>query len=398
MRRFLKASAILSVLAAVATITCERRALGGSPTAQAESDSDKAQTPDAGQATADGESWKTVVEPRNFVFPDDHAAHKDHRIEWWYYTGNLQTAKGRRFGFELTFFRTGVNRTPTNPSRWTVRDLFITHFAISDVRDRRFHFFERTRRAGVGWAGASTERLHVWNEDWEVRLRGDDHVLKAAEQDCAIELVLTPQKPPVLHGDRGLSQKGPTRGNASYYYSLTRMKTIGSVTVHGQRLPVTGWSWMDHEFSSSFLEKGQQGWDWMSIQLDDGQELMIYQIRRADNTTDAFSSGTIIDREGRPESITHDQFQFTPAAYWRSPRTGARYPVRWRVVLPERQIDLNVTAAFPHQEMNTMKSIGTPYWEGSVTVSGSWQGARARGLGYLEMTGYQGRGLGGVYD
>ena len=347
---------------------------------------------------ASKDAWKKVVSPRPFIFPDDHAAHEDYRVEWWYYTGNLQAKDGRRFGFELTFFRAGINRNPKNPSRWTVRNLHIAHFAISDISEGRFHCFERARRAGVGWAGASTKGYHVWNEDWEARLDGEDHLLKAQQGDCAIELRLSPRKPPVLQGDRGLSQKGPSEGNASYYYSLTRLETSGSLTVDGQTVPVTGLSWMDHEFSSSFLEQGQQGWDWMAIQLDNHQELMIYQIRRNDGTADVHSSGTMIDEQGRAEPLKGHQFQLIAKDRWRSPASGARYPVLWTVSLPEKQTLLRVEAAFPEQEMNTLATIGTPYWEGSVIVTGTWEGKEVRGRGYLEMTGYRGRGLGGVYD
>ena len=343
-------------------------------------------------------AWQKVIAPRPFVFPDDHAAHEDYRVEWWYYTGNLQTDDGRRFGFELTFFRAGVDKNPKNPSRWAVRDLYIAHFAISDIRDRRFHFYERSRRAGVGWAGASTERYHVWNEDWEVRLDGEDHLLKAQDGDCAIQLWLSPKKPHVLQGDRGLSQKGPSEGNASYYYSLTRLETSGSLTIEEETMPVTGLSWMDHEFSSSFLEQGQQGWDWMAIQLDNNQEMMIYQIRRNDGTPDIHSSGTVIDERGRADPLRNDQFQLIPEDRWHSPDSGARYPVLWTVRLPEKQTLLRVQAAFPEQEMNTLATIGTPYWEGSVIVTGTWEGEEVRGRGYLEMTGYRGRGLGGVYE
>jgi len=344
------------------------------------------------------DAWKKVVAPRPFTFPDDHAAHEDYRVEWWYYTGNLQTVDGRRFGFELTFFRAGVDKNPKNPSRWAVRDLYIAHFAISDIRDRRFHFFERSRRAGIGWAGASTERYHVWNEGWNVRLEGNDHLLKARDGDYAIQLRLSPRKLPVLQGNQGLSQKGPTEGNASYYYSLTRMDTSGSLTLKGKRIPVTGLSWMDHEFSSSFLEQGQQGWDWMAIQLDNNQELMIYQIRCNDGTPDVHSSGALVDEHGRTEALRNDQFQLIPEDRWRSPNNGAQYPVLWTVRLTEKQTLLRVQAAFPEQEMKTLATIGTPYWEGSVIVTGTWEGEEVRGRGYLEMTGYQGRGLGGVYD
>jgi predicted secreted hydrolase len=354
----------------------------------------------AGQAAdelAAAAAWKNVVEPRTFVFPDDHAAHEDYRVEWWYYTGNVQSATGRHFGFELTFFRVGVNQRPRNPSRWTVRDLYIAHFAVADIAARRFHFFERSRRAGIGAAGAASARYHVWNDQWAARLDGATHRLVAAAGNCAIELSLTPQKPPVLHGKRGLSQKGPTVGNASHYYSLTRLQTVGAVTVDGQTFAVSGCSWMDHEFSSSFLEPGQRGWDWMALQLENGHELMIYQIRRNDGTSDVHSSGTIVDPDGQAEPLGHRQFQLLPVAFWRSPHNDARYPVRWTVRLPGRRTELRVAAAFPDQEMNTLVSIGTPYWEGSVAVTGSWQGVNVRGRGYLEMTGYAGKGLGDVY-
>ncbi len=345
--------------------------------------------PAAQSAERDAEGWKTVAAPRRFDFPRDHAAHEDYRLEWWYYTGNLAAGDGRPFGFELTFFRAGVDREPVNPSRWAVRDLYIAHFAISDISRGRFHFFERLRRGGIGWAGASTDRLHVWIDQWQVRLEGDDHLLEAGDGDFALALRLSPRKPPVLQGDAGLSQKGPSEGNASYYYSITRMETTGSITAGGRALPVTGWSWMDREFSSSFLETGQQGWDWMSIQLDGDRELMIYQIRRPDGAADVYSSGTIIDAEGRTERLRADQFQLIPGRRWRSPRSGAEYPVEWTVRAPGKNVDLRVRAALSQQEMNTMTSIGIPYWEGAILVEGTWSGTPTTGRGYLEMTGYQ---------
>lgn len=365
---------------------------------QAENRGGRTAADERAEARQGGDSWQKVVQPRPFAFPEDHAAHEDYRVEWWYYTGNVQTPEGRRFGFELTFFRAGVDKNPVNPSRWTVRDLYIAHFAVSDLRDRRFRFFERSRRAGIGWAGASPDRYHVWNGRWEVRLDGDRHLLKAAEDNWAIDLRLSPRKPPVLHGNRGLSQKGPSQGNASYYYSLTRMETSGSLTVDGRVFPVTGSSWMDHEFSSSFLEEGQQGWDWMALQLENGRELMIYQIRRSDGTPDVHSSGTIVAPDGRADPLRHDEFRLIPGSRWRSPNTRARYPIEWTVRVPQRGIELQVRAAFPNQEMNTLATIGTPYWEGSVTATGTWNGREVQGRGYLEMTGYRGRGLGGIYD
>lgn len=343
-------------------------------------------------ATPD-EAWQKAVQPRALVFPRDHAAHEDYRVEWWYYTGNVEADDGRRFGYELTFFRTGVVREPRIASPWAVRDLYVAHFAISDLAAGKFHMFQRVKRAGMGWAGAATDRYHAWNGQWQVHLEGDEHLLSASEDGTELELRLTPRKPPVLHGVGGLSRKGPTAGNASHYYSLTRLDTQGTLTVAGQSAAVRGLSWMDHEFSSSFLEQGQLGWDWFSIQLDDHRELMIYQIRRDDGSVDPFSSGTIVATDGRATAIGRDQFRLTPSRRWRSPQTGTEYPIQWRLQMPGRRLDLTVEAALDCQELDTRASVGFPYWEGSIDVRGAWDDRPVRGRGYLEMTGYGGQNL-----
>ena len=233
--------------------------------------------------TADG--WRQAAPGRAFVFPADHASHPDYKVEWWYYTGNVVDADGRRYGYQLTFFRIGVDPKPENPSRWAVRDLFMTHLAVTDVDGRVFRFAERVNRAGVGWAGAATDVYRVWNEDWEGRLDPSTgrHVLRAAEGGLGVELELEPGKAPVRHGRDGYSQKGTDAGNASHYYSLTRMPTRGTLTIDGRTVAVEGLSWMDHEFGTSFLESGQRGWDWFSIQFDDGTELMIFQLLNQQN-------------------------------------------------------------------------------------------------------------------
>ncbi|NLX96449.1 MAG: carotenoid 1,2-hydratase [Rhodopirellula sp.] len=340
--------------------------------------------------------WKSAVEPHPFRFPEDHAAHENYRIEWWYYTGNLETRDGRRFGYQLTFFRTGVVREPENPSRWTIRDLYTAHFAVSDIDRRQFHFFERVNRRGIGWAGAETDTYHVWNGDWKVRLEGNSHHLVAEQDQCRIALTLSPTKPPVLHGEAGLSQKGPSTGNASHYYSQTRMQTTGLLTVGGREFPVHGTSWMDHEFSTSFLEEGQQGWDWFAVQLDDGRELMIYQIRRADGTPDPHSSGTLVAADGAAVHLGIDQFSLVPGRRWRSGETTATYPIQWTVRVPGQRLEFDVRAAFSDQEMNTIGSTGLAYWEGAVVIEGRSEGKPVRGRGYLEMTGYAGKSLGRV--
>ena len=232
--------------------------------------------------------WKYATAGYKFAFPRDHASHPDYKIEWWYYTGNVTAADGRRFGYQVTFFRVGVEHTPANPSRWAIRDLFMTHLAVSDSAGKRYRFSEKLSRGGPGLAGARTDRYDAWNDNWTATLneRGQ-HVLKAPGHDAGIDLVLDEGRPPIIHGSNGISQKGAQPGNASHYYSLTRMPTSGTLTIDGERVTVSGHSWMDHEFGTSFLEPEQRGWDWLAIQLADGRELMLYQLRRADGSRDS---------------------------------------------------------------------------------------------------------------
>ena len=344
--------------------------------------------------SADRMAWKAADPGYTLSFPRDHAAHPDHRIEWWYYTGNLRAADGRRFGYQLTFFRFGVDRQPVNPSRWAVRDLYMAHFAVTDVEQAAHHVAERLNRAGVGWAGASTETLHVWNDGWSVTLDEGGtpvHRLTAAGDDggLALELRLDAAGPPVLHGVNGFSRKGSEAGNASHYYSLTRMRTTGRLVVDGEAIEVEGSSWMDHEFGTSFLEPAQAGWDWFSIQLDDGTDLMVYVMRRTDGARDRHSSGTLVSAAGIAP-LRVDDYRLTPGRRWTSPASGAAYPVTWRIEIPPHGIALEVTAAVDAQELETGQSTGVTYWEGAIDVRGTRDGVPVIGAGYLEMTGYAG--------
>ena len=359
-------------------------------------------------AAGQPDGWKHAAPGRPIVLPADHASHPDYKLEWWYYTGNLDAEGGRRFGYQLTFFRIGVDVAPVNRSRWAVRDLFVAHLAITDVDGRRHEFVERLNRAGPGWAGASTDTLHVWNEDWEVTAARaaphEDgsaaarvHHLRASEKGVGVDLRLLETRPPVLHGDAGYSRKGSDPGNASHYYSLARMPTEGTVTAGGRRWQVTGQSWMDHEFGTSFLEPAQVGWDWFSMQLDDGRELMLFQLRRTDGSIDPHSSGTLVEPGGAVIPITlESEFRLDPERRWTSPESGARYPVVWRVRLPGSGIDLAVSAAVDDQELDTAGSTGVTYWEGAVDISGTAAGRPVRGRGYLEMTGYAGPPMGTI--
>lgn len=358
---------------------------------------------------ADSAAWREAGPDYQFSFPRDHAAHPDNRIEWWYYTGNLETRSGRRFGYQLTFFRIGVVREPGNVSRWALRDLYMAHFAVSDIDRQSFHSFERINRAGIGWAGAevSNRKAHekepsgpepsvrVWNEDWEARIYRGRHTLRASEDGFSLDLMLTPSKNEVVHGEKGVSQKGSSTGT-SHYYSLTRLETSGKIVVDGEDFEVEGRSWMDHEFGTSFLDDRQVGWDWFSIQLEDGRDLMLFQIRGRDGSIDPRSSGTLIEADGRAIHLAGQDFSLAPGHLWRSSDSGARYPTEWEIELARYGLRLTVTAAFEDQELLTPESTGVAYWEGSVAIEGESRGKKIAGRGYLEMTGYAGVNMGAL--
>ncbi len=336
-------------------------------------------------------AWKEATAGHLFAFPRDHASHPDYKIEWWYYTGNVKANDGRRFGYQVTFFRVGIDPAPTNPSKWAIRDLFMTHLAISDPSGQRYRYAEKLTRGGPGLAGAATGRYQVWNDDWTASLndRGQ-HMLKANSPKAGIEFTLDEGKAPAINGIDGISQKGAEAGNASHYYSLTRMPTRGTLVVDGERFDVTGDSWMDHEFGTSFLEPGQRGWDWLSIQLSDNRELMIYQLRRADGSRDPRSSGTLVDGDGRTTHLGVNDFSLTPGRATFTSKNGAVYPVEWAISIPSEKLDLRVTTPLKDQELALERSTGVAYWEGAIDVSGSRAGRAVTGAGYLEMTGYFG--------
>ena len=343
-------------------------------------------------ATANAaDTWKPAAPGYTFTFPSDHAAHPEHRIEWWYWTGNLTAADGHQFGYQLTFFRSGVARQPSTPSKFAIRDLYLAHFAVSDITGTTFHHAHQLHRAGIARAGDAfdpgTGTTRVWNDRWNATISDTGQRLIAHDpvSDIAIELDLTSLKPPALNGIDGYSQKGSDPDNASLYYSLTRLQTTGTVTVADVTHTVTGLSWMDREFGSSFLEPGQQGWDWFSLHLDDGRDLMLYQLRREDGTTDPFSAGTLVETDGTTTHLTSKDFSLTPDRTWKSDTTDATYPVAWTIALPAQNLTLTTTTTFPDQEFTT-ESIS--YWEGAVRVGGS-----TPGRGYLEMTGYSGTAL-----
>lgn len=328
-----------------------------------------------------------------YEFPRDHGSHDRFRTEWWYFTGHVVDGDGSRLGYELTFFRRAIRPVPPPPesSRWAIHQLYLAHFAISDISGDRFFYAEQLSRAALGKAGAEPERLQVWVDEWSAEAASPDHrvlSLRAAAEGFEIDLRLTPQKPPVIHGLEGVSRKGDRPGQASHYYSFTRLRTEGVVHLPNGPRQVTGTSWMDHEFGSADLGAGLVGWDWFSIQLADQTELMFYRLRHADGRPDPASSGTFIAADGRARHLTTDDVTITVLDHWRSPASGARYPSAWRLSIPALGLSLRVSPLMADQELITGKTTGVTYWEGAVTVEGTRRGTSIRGQGYVELTGY----------
>jgi predicted secreted hydrolase len=353
---------------------------------------------DAGFARADS--------PRPFDFPSDHGPHPEYRTEWWYVTGNLRTDAGRRFGYQITFFRSALAaHPPVDASPWRAQQAYMAHFAVADVEAGRFHAFERFARGAGGLAGARAEPFRVWLEDWRLDRAPDARTparvtapaltrpvdaahpplrLRAADGDIALDLLLEPVKPPVFHGDAGLSRKGPEPGNASRYYSWTRIHTSGVVMVGGERQQVEGTSWLDREWGTTALSPGVAGWDWFALQLEDGSELMLYRMRREDGSADPFSGGSYVPVSGPVLPLRAGDAEVTVTAHWTSGRTGARYPSAWRITVPAAGLDAQVRPMLADQEL----ALSVRYWEGAVTVAGEKAGRPLRGVGYVELTGY----------
>jgi predicted secreted hydrolase len=300
----------------------------------------------------------------------------------------LGASGGRSFGYQLTFFRTGLRRSRPGPSQWSVHTLYFAHFAITDESRKSFTFREKISRGALGQAGAKTDQLHVWVDDWSLVMAGKDHLLEAHDPSMAIRLRLTPLKPPVVNGLDGVSQKAEGVGYASHYYSITRMKTSGELTLAGQTLDVVGTSWMDHEFGSNQLRDYQVGWDWFSLQLDNKRELMVYVIRHRDGSPDPYSSGTLTQPDGSARHLRLRDFEIHIRKTWESRKTGARYPAEWGIRVAPANLTLTVTPTVSDQELITRESTLVTYWEGSVRASGQFQGESVSGVGYVELTGY----------
>ncbi|MGD8558889.1 MAG: lipocalin-like domain-containing protein [Gammaproteobacteria bacterium] len=362
-------------------------------------------------------NFARAFKPRDFAFPRDHAAHPEFRHEWWYFTGNVQATTGERFGYELTIFRVALKppaqefispniviseeSSPSDDiSSWRTNHIYMAHLAITDIDNNEFHYTERFSRDALGLAGAGvffreridhdSTRLRVWLDDWSIESVGDTVFpiqISAKHDDFGISLVLKKSKPVVLQGDKGFSVKGDKPGNASYYYSITRMITVGSVTVGGKKYSITGNSWLDREWSTSRLEDDQQGWDWFALQLDDQREIMFYALRREDGSMDIHSAGTIVDKDGTTHKLEQNDVNIQVLRHWQSPHSDINYPAGWIIEIPSQSLELQVTPAINDQELN----LTVRYWEGAVKVSGKYSDSNkiVAGKGYVELAGYE---------
>lgn len=333
-------------------------------------------------------AFSRITQPVPLSFPRDMGAHPDYLSEWWYYTGNLFTDEGRQFAYQLTFFRRAISDPADGmrESEWAADQIYFAHFALVNVEESEHQAWEVYSRGAAGLAGAVTDPVfQVWLNDWQVLQIGENKYQLFAERDgIVLDLRLQDEKGIILHGDQGLSQKGAQPGNASMYFSQTRLVTDGEITIGDMHYLVTGESWMDHEFGTSALGPKQVGWDWFSIQMDNQSELMLFQIRNKEGGVSAESGGSWIGSEGDVTSIKQQEFSLAPLAYWENPQ-GVSYPIKWEIRIPSQNAVLTVLAVMPDQE-NRFSFF--QYWEGAVQVEGVVNGKPVIGYGFLEMTGY----------
>jgi predicted secreted hydrolase len=339
------------------------------------------------------EPWQRAIGPWDWSFPRDHGAHPPFKTEWWYFTGNVRDAQGRRFGYQLTLFRQGIQFKTAQPhSSWSVRDFYFGHFTISDIAANKFHVEERISRGALSDAGAAPGHMDVKLGSWTIQQQGDaeDYKLSAHSTDLDLNLEEKPATPLVLEGVGGLSRKDLGEGNASYYYSYPRLTTNGSLRIGDTTYTVEGESWFDHEFSTSSLGRDEVGWDWFCLQLDNHEEVMLYVLRMKSGAISPVSEGTWIAADGKPHRLPPGSFTIDKTATWRSAASGAVYPAGWHIVVPGHHADLTVTPAMADQELRLTKMAPLDYWEGACDAHGTIDGKNISGVGYTELTGYAG--------
>lgn len=346
-------------------------------------------------SASDLENFSYVSGPCYLKFPEDHGPHENFRTEWWYYTGNVSDTNGMAFGFQLTFFRFRIQsedllKDGFTPSAWRTSQLILAHAALTDISGKKHVQAEQMARQALDIAGAfqNSDRTNVFIRSWFLNLMTHSHHLEAATREFSLKFILTPLKNPVLHGDHGYSRKGRKAESASCYYSFTRLKAEGTIRIGEKKYDVNGFAWMDHEFSTNPLEPDLVGWDWFSIQMDNRTELMAYFLRHKDGTFSDASSATFVTKEGESTHLTHKDLVLEILDTWKSNKTGAVYPSRWRLLIPVMNLTLDISPAFADQEMRTTETSGVIYWEGSILADGLQDGKKLSGKGYTELTGY----------
>ena len=337
-----------------------------------------------------------------YAFPRDHGSHPAYSTEWWYYTGHLKSKSGQEFGFQATWFRTALAPAIKRQSKWATRDIYFAHFALTDASGKRFYFSDKIGRGALGLSGAdagkTAPRVHVgdWNLQFGTGNGNTQNIHLGATSDQSvtrgkafgIRLAFRALRPPTIHGERGVSQKSAGVGRASHYYSFCNLATTGQVELNGETLQVSGQSWFDHEFGSSQLEPDQTGWDWFSIQLDDGRELMLYHLRLTKGRVEPLSSGTLVERDGHTRHLKLSDFRLTPVARTTT-ASGTSYPTSWKIEVPSLGLSLVSSPALPDQELRPVRSgVDLSYWEGLISLQGTAKGRPITGHGYLELTGY----------
>ncbi len=354
----------------------------------------------------DASGFKRACGLREFSFPQDHGAHPEYRNEWWYITGNLENSSSERFGFQITFFRIANspldtrNRDVEADSAWSSNEFYMAHFAITSAADKKIRYFERFGRAAAGLAGAISERVavtansqaeqnpastKVWLDDWQLSITESDQqtglTVSLSQDNSSLELALVPQKPMVLQGQKGYSQKSADPCNSSYYYALTRLTADGTLVFDGETHTVAGTAWLDREWSSSALADDQAGWDWFALQLDDGRDIMLYQLRKQDGSVDEFSHAVEINSRGKKREIPLSDWKVEVDEWWQSD-TGARYPVAGKVRFSDSGEIFVFKPLINDQELN----LTVRYWEGAIKLSD--EAGTEVGRGYMELTGY----------
>ncbi len=341
------------------------------------------------------QEWRVARPGYHYEFPRDHFSHPAYQSEWWYYTGNLHAPDGHRFGFELTFFRQAIplskQETGNAQTIWLPDQIYLAHLALSDIDGGEFYHTERLNRAGPGLAGTDAADAQYWNGNWHVHWVNPatgKQELQAVCDRFSLRLSLKPEKPVVIHGRNGVSQKGPLEGEASHYVSFTRLAAAGELKWRNTKFAINGLAWMDHEFFTEPRGNTLAGWDWFAIQLDSNEEVMLYRLRKTSGEIDPCSSGTYVDSHGNAHFLEASQFSLTSGDLWQSPESGARYPLSWNISVPALELQLSERAALKNQELFRKNEISPSYWEGAVTYVGSEHSRAVHGVGYLEMTGY----------